>query len=207
MSGECENVFCVVCLFGYYVEKMNLMGFCFFNNISVVVCYVFKVYGLECVVIIDFDVYYGNGIEDCFVGDEQVLMCSIFQYLFYLYCGVEKLVVNMCNVLLVVGCGGEEFCDVVFQVWMLCIREFKLQMIFILVGFDGYYEDDMGGFKFFEKDFGWCIEYLKNLVVELCQKCIVLMFEGGYVMILLVCSVGVYLWVLVDLQVLIFVRK
>lgn len=38
------------------------MGFCFFGNVVIVVKYVMEWYGLSRVIIVDFDVYYGNGM-------------------------------------------------------------------------------------------------------------------------------------------------
>jgi acetoin utilization deacetylase AcuC-like enzyme len=175
------------------------MGFCFFNNIGVAARHALTAHGLERVAIIDFDVHHGNGTEDCFAGDEQVLMCSIFQHPFYPYSGTEKPAANMCNVPLAAGSGGEEFRDAVLQVWTPRLKEFKPQMIFISAGFDGHYEDDMGGLKLVEKDYAWCTDHLKKLAAEMCDKRIVSMLEGGYVMTSLARSVGAHLRVLADL--------
>jgi len=57
----------------------------------------------------------------------------------------------------------------------------------------------MGGLKLLEKDFAWCTEHLKKLAAELCQKRIVSMLEGGYVMTSLARSVGAHLRALADL--------
>ena len=100
---------------------------------------------------------------------------------------------------LAAGCGGEEFRDAVLQVWTPRLKEFKPQMIFISAGFDGHYEDDMGGLKLLEKDYAWCTEHLKKLAAEMCDKRIVSMLEGGYVMTSLARSVGAHLRVLADL--------
>lgn len=56
-------VFVLVCLLGYYVEGDVGMGFCLFFNVVIVVYYVLEQLGIKCVVIIDWDVYYGNGIQ------------------------------------------------------------------------------------------------------------------------------------------------
>ena len=156
-------------------------------------------HGLERVAIIDFDVHHGNGTEDIFAGDPRVFMAGIFQHPFYPYSGTDKPAANMCNVPLAAGCGGEEFRDAVTQVWMPRLREFNPQMIFISAGFDGHYEDDMGGLKLLERDFAWCTEQLKNLAAEICNKRVVSMLEGGYVMTSLARSVGAHLRSLADL--------
>ena len=45
----------------------------------------------------------------------------------------------------------------------------------------------------------WCTEHLKKLAAEMCDKRIVSMLEGGYVMSSLARSVGAHLRVLADL--------
>jgi hypothetical protein len=45
-----------------------------------------------------------------------------------------------------------------------------------------HYEDDMGNLKFLEKDYAWVTDQLKQLAAEMCNKRIVSMLEGGYVM-------------------------
>ena len=73
------------------------------------------------------------------------------------------------------------------------------QMVFDSAGFDAHYEDDMGGLKLVEKDYAWCTEHLKKLAAEMCNKRIVSMLEGGYVMTSLARSVGAHLRALADL--------
>ena len=72
-------------------------------------------------------------------------------------------------------------------------------MIFISAGFDAHYEDDMGNLKFLEKDYAWVTDHLKKLAAEMCNKRIVSMLEGGYVMTSLARSVGAHLRTLADL--------
>ena len=79
------------------------------------------------------------------------------------------------------------------------LREFKPQMILISAGFDAHYEDDMGGLKLVEKDYAWCTEQLMKVAAELCNKRIVSMLEGGYVMSSLARSVGAHLRALAEI--------
>jgi acetoin utilization deacetylase AcuC-like enzyme len=105
----------------------------------------------------------------------------------------------MCNVPLAAGSGGEEFRDAVNQVWIPRLREFRPQMILVSAGFDGHYEDDMGGLKLVEKDYAWCTEEIMKIAAEFADKRIVSMLEGGYVMTSLARSVGAHLRALADL--------
>ena len=157
------------------------MGFCFFNNIAVAAAHALTAHGLSRVAIIDFDVHHGNGTEDCFKDNDQVLMVSMFQHPFYPYSGAEKPAPNMLNVPMPRGTGSEEFRQMVTELWLPRLRAFKPEMILISAGFDAHHEDDLGGMKLHEKDYTWMTEQLKQVAEETAKGRIVSMLEGGYV--------------------------
>lgn len=199
MAGKVKNAFCAVRPPGHHAERANAMGFCFLNNIAVAAAHALAKHNLSRVAIVDFDVHHGNGTEDCFKGNEQVLMVSIFQHPFYPYSGAENPASNMVNVPLAAGTDGEEFRMVVSDIWLPRLREFKPEMIFISAGFDAHYEDDMGNLKLLEKDYVWVTEQLKRLAEETAHGRIVSMLEGGYSLSALARSVTAHLRVLADL--------
>lgn len=199
MGGEVQNAFCAVRPPGHHAERANAMGFCFFNNVAVAAAHALSAHKLSRVAIVDFDVHHGNGTEDCFKGNDQVLMVSIFQHPFYPYSGAENPASNMLNVPLAAGADGEEFRMVVSDIWMPRLREFKPEMIFISAGFDAHYEDDMGNLKLLEKDYVWVTEQLKRLAEETAHGRIVSILEGGYSLSALARSVTAHLRSLADL--------
>lgn len=199
MAGEVQNAFCAVRPPGHHAERSNAMGFCFFNNIAVAAKHALKVHGLKRVAIVDFDVHHGNGTEECFRNDMQVLMVSTFQHPFYPYSGTEHPAPNMVNIPLPGGTGGDEFCQVVNDLWLPRLREFKPEMVFISAGFDAHYEDDLGGLKLLEKDFVWVTEQIKQIADETAQGRIVSMLEGGYVLSALARSVSAHIKVLASI--------
>ena len=199
MKGEVENAFCAIRPPGHHAEAARAMGFCIFNNVAVGVMHAIAAHGLQRVAIADFDVHHGNGTEDCFKGNDQVLMVSIFQHPFYPYSGAENPASNMLNVPLAAGADGEEFRMVVSDIWMPRLREFKPEMIFISAGFDAHYEDDMGNLKLLEKDYVWVTEQLKRLAEETAHGRIVSILEGGYSLSALARSVTAHLRSLADL--------
>lgn len=199
MAGEVQNAFCAIRPPGHHCERANAMGFCFFNNIAVAAAHALSAHGLSRVAIIDFDVHHGNGTEDCFKGNEQVLMASIFQHPFYPYSGTEHPAANMLNVPMAGGSGSDEFRAVVSDVWLPRLREFKPEMIFISAGFDAHYEDDMGNMRLFEKDYSWVTGEIKQLADECAGGRIVSMLEGGYSLSALARSVAAHIRVLADI--------
>jgi len=198
MAGEVQNAFCAVRPPGHHAERESAMGFCFFNNIAVAAAHALEEHKLSRVAVVDFDVHHGNGTEDIFKGDQRVLMVSTFQHPFYPYSGTEKLASNMLNVPLSRDTDGEEFRQVVSELWMPRLREFQPEMIFISAGFDAHYEDEMGGLRLLEKDYAWVTGQLTELAEECAQKRIVSMLEGGYALSALARSVVAHLRVLAD---------
>jgi acetoin utilization deacetylase AcuC-like enzyme len=196
MSGEAKNAFCAIRPPGHHAERETAMGFSFFNNVAVAAAHALSAHHLSRVAIVDFDVHHGNGTEDCFKNNEQVLMVGMFQHPFYPYSGIDNPAPNMLNVPLPGGTTGEEFRQMVQDVWLPRLRQFKPEMLVLSAGFDAHYEDDLGGMKLHENDYVWVTEQLMQIAEESAAGRIVSMLEGGYVLSALARSVAAHIKVL-----------
>ncbi|HEY5798669.1 MAG TPA: histone deacetylase family protein, partial [Burkholderiaceae bacterium] len=87
IAGELDNAFCAIRPPGHHARPSAPMGFCLFNNVAIAARHALEVHGLRRVAIVDFDVHHGNGTEEAFAGDPQVLMVGLFQHPFYPYSG------------------------------------------------------------------------------------------------------------------------
>lgn len=65
---------------GHHAEVDQSCGFCYFNNIAIATKYVQKNYGIRKVMIIDWDIHHGNGIQHIFYDDPSVLYLSLHRY-------------------------------------------------------------------------------------------------------------------------------
>jgi acetoin utilization deacetylase AcuC-like enzyme len=156
------------------------MGFCIFNNVAVAARHALEAHGLERVAIIDFDVHHGNGTEDIFENDPQVLMVSTFQHPFYPYSGTDAPARNMVNVPLAAGAGSKEFRDAVSRAWIPALEAFKPQLLLVSAGFDAHLEDDMAMLRLTDADYGWVTEQVKALAKRHAAGRVVSVLEGGY---------------------------
>jgi acetoin utilization deacetylase AcuC-like enzyme len=180
IGGEIANAFCAVRPPGHHARRSAAMGFCFFNNVAVGARHALEVHGIERVAVVDFDVHHGNGTEEIFADDEQVLMASFFQHPFYPYSGTGNLAKNMVNVPLPAGTKGDIARQVVDDVWLPRLNAFEPQMIFVSAGFDAHREDDLGQMGLVEADYVYITERLMEVADKHAHGRIVSSLEGGY---------------------------
>jgi acetoin utilization deacetylase AcuC-like enzyme len=180
MSGKAKSAFCSVRPPGHHACRARPMGFCIFNNVAVAARHALEAHGAERVAIIDFDVHHGNGTEEIFEGDAQVLMASTFQHPFYPYSGTHEPARNMVNVPLAAGAGSREFRQAVRDAWLPALEDFGPQFLLFSAGFDAHAEDDMAMLRFTDADYAWVTAQLKEVAERHAQGRIVSVLEGGY---------------------------
>jgi acetoin utilization deacetylase AcuC-like enzyme len=180
MAGEVENAFCCVRPPGHHAGRSGASGFCIFNNVAVAAAHAIKHYQLQRVAILDFDVHHGDGTEDIFHDNPQVMLCSTFRHPFYPYTGAESGNDHIINVPLAARTSGAEFREAVTLHWLPALDRFQPEFLLISAGFDAHYEDDMGGLALKEADYLWITETLKQVAKKHAQGRIVSTLEGGY---------------------------
>ena len=200
LTDKAKSAFCSVRPPGHHACRARPMGFCIFNNVAVAARHALQAHGLERVAIIDFDVHHGNGTEDIFEGDPQVLMASTFQHPFYPYSGTEDPARNMVNVPLAAGAGSREFRQAVRDAWIPALNEFAPELVLFSAGFDAHAEDDMAMLRLVDGDYAWVTSQVKEVAARHAAGRMVSVLEGGYALSALGRSVVQHLRVLADLQ-------
>lgn len=190
--GEVGRAFCAVRPPGHHAMRDRAMGFCIFNNVAVGIRHALDVLGCERVALVDFDAHHGNGSESILASDERVLMCSTFQRDFYPFLGDKPLGLNMVNVGLEAGAGGEALRGAFADAWQPALDAFRPQMIFVSAGFDAHRADEMAGLRFVEDDYRWVTRELVAVAERHCEGRIVSCLEGGYHFFHLARSVAVH---------------
>ena len=180
INRKAANAFCSIRPPGHHAEHDRAMGFCLFNNIAVGVTHAIQAHALERLAVVDFDVHHGNGTENIFRNNPQVLMVSTFQHPFYPYSGVAGRSARMVNIPLAAGSNGEKFRSAVSEYWLPALETFKPQMLFISAGFDAHRDDDLAALNLLESDYAWVTERIKEVADKYAQGRIVSALEGGY---------------------------
>jgi len=180
MTKKATTAFCAVRPPGHHACRVRPMGFCIFNNVAVAARHALHAHGLERVAIVDFDVHHGNGTEEIFEGDEQVLMASIFQHPFYPYSGTDHPASNMFNVPLAAGAGTRELREAVTGTWLPALEEFRPQLVLFSAGFDAHAEDDMAMLRFSDSDYAWVTRQVRQVAERHARGRMASVLEGGY---------------------------
>src|SRR6266568_8337911 len=83
MQGCVTNAFALLRPPDHHAMSDEAMGFCIFNNTVIAAYHARNAYGLERIMIVDWDVHHGNGTQDAFYQDPGVLFISLHQENWY----------------------------------------------------------------------------------------------------------------------------
>ncbi len=182
-EGRHRNVFVASRPPGHHAETKTAMGFCFFNNAAIAARHAQAKYGAERIAIIDWDVHHGNGTQEIFWNDKNVLYASTHQMPLYPGSGAETETGahdTIHNVPLREGDGSEVFRDAMEHLILPRVSAFRPDFIIISAGFDAHHLDPLGGLRLEEHDFTWATEELMNIAALQCNGRLVSLLEGGY---------------------------
>jgi acetoin utilization deacetylase AcuC-like enzyme len=185
MQGALDNAFCLVRPPGHHAVPEGAMGFCLFNNVAVAVGAAQRA-GAQRVAIVDWDVHHGNGTQDRFYEQRDVLFCSVHQYPFYPGTGASWQTGEKEGQGYTVNCplpGGQDDADygAVFEALFLpVVAEFKPDLVLVSAGFDPHDADPLGGMSVTERGFAAMCSSLKQLAEAQCGGKLLLLLEGGY---------------------------
>ena len=181
-NNEFKNAFCSVRPPGHHCNQNKAAGFCILNNIAIGAKYLLNKYKYKKVAIIDFDVHHGNGTQDIFYENENVLFISTHQYPYYPGSGSEKekgKFNNICNIPLSAGTNSEEYLNA-FEHALKKLKEFKPEFILISAGFDAHKNDPLAQIKLETEDFYNITKRILNTSKKFCNGKVVSILEGGY---------------------------
>ncbi len=195
MNGEVDSAFALVRPPGHHATPQQAMGFCLFNNLAIATKYALTKYDLKRILIIDFDVHHGNGTQEVFYDNPQVLYISTHQYPFYPgtgrmdETGADEVKGTTINIPLPAGCGDTEYLQALEQIIAPAAKRFKPQLIMVSAGYDSHWADGLALMQVSITGFGQMVKIIKGLADELCDGQLVLSLEGGYNLTALATSV------------------
>ena len=158
------------------------MGFCIYNNCAVAAHYLMEKYKYKKIAIFDPDVHHGNGTQDIFFDNKNVLYLSTHQYPFYPGTGSEKEKGkhnNIFNVPLPAGTTSEKYMNALDRVLDKLV-EFKPEFLILSMGFDANIADPLAQFELKSEDFYEITKRTLKATNEFTNGKVISVLEGGY---------------------------
>jgi acetoin utilization deacetylase AcuC-like enzyme len=186
MREEGGRAFCIIRPPGHHATITTAMGFCLFNNAGIGARYAQAKYGVERVLIIDWDVHHGNGTQEIFWTDPTVFYFSTHQYPYYPGTGsadergAGKGQGTTLNVPLSHGTAARDhrraFTDALREIE----RRFPPELVIISAGFDSRRGDPLGGLMLEDADFAEMTKEVLRIAEKHASGRVIGLLEGGY---------------------------
>lgn len=181
IKGEVENGFALVRPPGHHSMRVSHgnRGFCNINNEAIMVDYLRKTYGIRKIAIVDTDVHHGDGTQDIFWHDPDVLFISFHQDGRTLYPGsgfVDEIGGPLAmgytlNVPLPPRTTDQGILYVIDELVLPVLKEFKPELVINSAGQDNHYTDPLANMQFSAHGYA---ELNRRLAPDIA------VLEGGY---------------------------
>ncbi|MCU0495830.1 MAG: histone deacetylase [Anaerolineae bacterium] len=186
MSGRAVNALVAVRPPGHHALPERGMGFCLLGNVPIGARYAQQHYGLQRVMIVDFDVHHGNGTQDMFYDDPSVLFVSTHQFPFYPgtgglnETGTGKGAGYTLNIPLAQGHGDVSYLAIYEDVLWPAAQRFQPELIIVSAGFDAHWTDPLAMMRLSLTGYAQLSYELVKMADQLCGGKIIFALEGGY---------------------------
>lgn len=207
MSGNTTNGFALLRPPGHHAGENSAMGFCLFNNIAILARYLQKKYGLEKILILDWDVHHGNGTQHTFEEDPGVFYVSLHQYPFYpgtgaaSETGVGRGRGATLNCPMAAGSGDSDYQKSFSEIILPRTDFFKPDVVLISAGFDAHEKDPLGGIRLTTECFAWMSRRMIEVANKFSKNRLLSLLEGGYNLDVLPACIAAHLQVLKSVKV------
>lgn len=187
LTGEVHNAYALLRPPGHHAMRNQALGFCLLNNIALAALYARQQFGLERILIIDWDVHHGNGTQDAFYADPGVLFISLHQEHWFPgrlgtldEVGSERGMGYNINVPLPPGTGDRGYLAAFEQLIEPLGRLYRPELILVSCGLDACWLDPLAQMMLTMDGYRQLAARAVALAEELCGGRIVLLQEGGY---------------------------
>ena len=186
-DGKIENGYALVRPPGHHAESDRGRGFCIFGNIAVAAKFLRCDYGVNRIAIVDWDVHHGNGTQDAFYNDPNVLTVSIHQDGLFPRGsgnmderGVTPAIGSNLNIPLPPGSGNGAYISVFEKVVRPALEKFSPDFIFVASGYDASVNDPLGRMMVTSSGYRAMAKILIDTAGTFCNGKLLVAHEGGY---------------------------
>jgi acetoin utilization deacetylase AcuC-like enzyme len=201
IKGTTKNALCLIRPPGHHATPTRSMGFCLFNNIALAATHARKTHGLSRILIADFDVHHGNGTQDVFYEDPEVMFLSIHRYGGGFYPGTGaadevgrgKGLGFTVNVPVRFGISWQDYRTKFRSALEKAADKIKPELVLLSAGFDAHVNDPIGALSLESENYATLTRDVIDVANAHCQGRLVCCLEGGYDLTALAESVQAHL--------------
>lgn len=186
LNGECTSFFALLRPPGHHALANRAGGFCIFNNVAIAARYALNHHRLERILVIDWDIHHGNGIQALFYHDPRVLYVSTHDLMLYPYSGEpEQTGTDWGEGYTINAPLGRSMTDDDI-IWLYqailspVIESYRPELIMISAGFDAHRDDPLGRSQWSEAAYTGITRLLIHAKKGVGDPPIFLALEGGY---------------------------
>ena len=186
MSGRLRNVFALLRPPGHHAEAGRAMGYCIFNNIAIAARFLQKEYGLQRIMILDWDVHHGNGTQHIFEKDPGVLFFSFHQSPAYPGTGAMWEVGEgegrgyTINATMPPSCNDKDYLTIFNEAVIPVMDSYRPEILLVSAGQDAYQGDPLASMRLTPQCYAQMTELLLQGAERHCGGKIAFFLEGGY---------------------------
>ena len=191
LRGDAQHAFAVVRPCGHHAERATAMGFCLINNVAVG-AFAARQLGVQRIAVIDFDVHHGNGTQNTFYEDPDLLYSSTHLYgpwrgqTFFPGTGAATErgwgagTGTTLNIPLPAGTGDAGFLAAYRTQVAAAVESFKPALILVSAGFDAHAADPLAGLEVSTEAYCQLAELITGWAERFAGGRTVWALEGGY---------------------------
>jgi acetoin utilization deacetylase AcuC-like enzyme len=185
LSGNAGSGFALVRPPGHHASATRASGFCLFNNIAIA-AHRAQSLDIPRVMIVDFDVHHGNGTQDIFEHDSNVLYLSTHQAGIYPGTGFVSEIGfgegsgTIVNVPLPPRAGDHAFEAITQSVILPIAKRFSPDILMVSAGFDAHWNDPLASLQLSTTGYAQLGRALLEIAKTHCEGRILYVLEGGY---------------------------
>jgi acetoin utilization deacetylase AcuC-like enzyme len=188
LKGPDRRALCLVRPPGHHATPTRSMGFCLFNNIALAARHAQASHGLKRILVVDWDVHHGNGTQDIFYEEPEVLFFSIHRFGMGFYPGTGDVTETgrgkgegyTLNVPLRHGTSRKEYLDRYSRALEKAAAKIKPELVLVSAGFDAHARDPLGGMPLESDDFATFTRQVLDVARAHAGGRLVSCLEGGY---------------------------
>ncbi len=187
LEGQVRNAYALLRPPCHHATSNQGLGFCIFNNTVLAAHHARAVYGLERILIVDWDAHHGNGTQDAFYADSGILFISLHQQNLYPRLSGELEQVGSgsgagytVNIPLPPGTGDRGYRAAFEQIVLPIGEQFRPQLVIVTAGQDASWMDPLTQMMLTMDGYQQISQMMVNFAEQVCDGRLVMLQAGGY---------------------------